>query len=217
MSYEFPLLPPQEPVKCNRNACQVAVEPLDAWFNIGNGRWYCRRCAGLINELGAGEKPICFRPVYYLTPVEAVRTKFTGSKDHTRTAFKAGEIVTARPHYGSFRDYSQGALLAKNDDGLVDLVWIEEVECAAEQFYPIDVPSEMSERGIDLTTDVGRWRAALYITGKHGPIHPSHEWHDVYWLALNGKSMQRYAINALRTILLAPSTPTPTASRVGMR
>lgn len=64
MSYEFPRDPLSGPVICHRGACKATVEPLDAWFNIGNGMWYCAECAKLINDLSFSGKPLCFIPPY---------------------------------------------------------------------------------------------------------------------------------------------------------
>lgn len=45
---------------CNRRACQVSIKG-DNWFNRWTSAYYCRRCAGRINDAddGAGDALPC--------------------------------------------------------------------------------------------------------------------------------------------------------------
>lgn len=205
MSYEFPRQPPSGPVICFRGACKAKVEPLDAWFNIGNGMWYCAECAKLINELNFSGKLLCFIPPYAPEPPKSVRVKYLGASDDVGTCLKPGEFVSATPNSMSFRDRASGGLHAVNDNGDSDLVWAEEVEGDISSLFPTDVPEELRQlHGIDLSTDVGRWRAALYIVKVHGRIGDSNIWYGIFQMALTGQPMKACMISALREILLTP-------------
>lgn len=135
----------------------------------------------------------------------SVRAKYIGCCDGVPPLFKKGEMLSLMPH-PEFSQRWQGGLLGTSDDGRVDLVWAEEVEGDIPSLFPIDVPEELTKlHGVDLSTDVGRWRAALHVIRVHGGVHHSNDiWFDVIDMALKNREMNPAAVSALREMLLTP-------------